>query len=153
VLFALIGAVLLSMDRDLPSKRKMNEDMGVTTEKYVRKPLYVDAVRVTAQNFDDIAAWCEGEVLTEEIPGRGMTKKYIKVAVENAKYDWQKKAFIGDWLLCTERDGKPSYKVYKSKAFQAAFDFVGPMPVGGRVGSQCEKHVCRQRRSGDNLWW
>src|SRR5437868_14678023 len=94
--------------------------MGVDTQKHIRKPLYVDAVRVTPQNFDEIAAWCQGEVLTEEVPGTGVTKKFIKVRVHNPKNPRQTKAFIGDWLLYTER----GYKVYTNKAFRAAFDLV-----------------------------
>jgi hypothetical protein len=95
--------------------------MGVNTQKYIRKPLYVDAVRVTAQNFDEIVAWCQGEVLTEEVEGTGTTKKFIKVRVHNPKNPRQTKAFIGDWLLYTER----GYKVYTNKAFRGAFDLVG----------------------------
>ena len=31
------------------------------TTKYVRKPLYVDAVQITEENFDDAVRWCFGE--------------------------------------------------------------------------------------------
>jgi hypothetical protein len=89
----------------------------ITTQKYVRKPLYVDAVRVTSANFDDIVAWCQGEVDQDEVPGKG-TKKHIKVRVHNPKNPRQTKAFVGDWLLYTER----GYKVYTNKAFHASFD-------------------------------
>lgn len=95
--------------------------MGVETQKYIRKPLYVDAVRVNPQNFDEIVAWCQGEVQTEEVEGTGTTKKFIKVRVHNPKNPRQTKAFIGDWILYTER----GYKVYTNKAFRAAFDLVG----------------------------
>ncbi len=86
----------------------------VDTEKYIRKPLYVDAVRVTNANFDEIATWCQGEVLDEN------GKRYIKVRVHNPKVPRQTKAFVGDWLLYTER----GYKVYTNKAFHASFDLV-----------------------------
>ena len=44
------------------------ENTSITT-KYVRKPLYVDAVQVTEQNFADIARWCFGEIgNTDESP-------------------------------------------------------------------------------------
>jgi hypothetical protein len=94
--------------------------MGVNTQRYIRKPLYVDAVRVSAQNFDEIVTWCQGEVQTDEQPGSGTTKKFIKVRVHNPKNPRQTKAFIGDWILYTER----GYKVYTNKAFRAAFDLV-----------------------------
>ena len=93
--------------------------MGVDTEKYIRKPLYVDAVRVTAQNFNDCVEWSMGEMELEERPGGDM-RKFIKVRVHNPKNPRQTKAFIGDWLLYTDR----GFKVYTNKAFRQAFDLV-----------------------------
>jgi len=94
--------------------------MGVTTTQYIRKPLYVDAIRVTGGNFDEIAAWCLGEVQQDEVPGKGTGKKFIRVRVHNPKNPRQTKAFVGDWLLYTER----GYKVYTNKAFHESFDEV-----------------------------
>lgn len=89
--------------------------MGVETQTFIRKPLYVDAVRVDASNFDEIASWCQGEVMTED---GDATKRYIKVRVHNPKNPRQTRAFVGDWILYTER----GYKVYTNKAFRNAFD-------------------------------
>lgn len=94
--------------------------MSVTTTKYIRKPLYVAAVRVTAANFDEIANWCQGEVQQDDIPDKGSGKKYIRVRVHNPKNVRQTQAFVGDWLLYTER----GYKVYTNKAFRSSFDEV-----------------------------
>lgn len=88
--------------------------MSVTTTRYVRKPLFVDAVRITEVNFEEIAAWCQGEISQDE----ETNKKYIKIRVHNPKNPRQTKAFAGDWLLYTER----GYKVYTSKAFHGSFD-------------------------------
>jgi hypothetical protein len=96
--------------------------MSVTTTQYIRKPLYVDAMRITGANFDEVAAWCQGEVQQDEIPGKGTGKKYIRVRVHNPKNSRQTKAFVGDWLLYTER----GYKVYTNKAFHDSFDEVDP---------------------------
>lgn len=96
------------------------------TEKFVRKPLYVDAVRVTEENFIDIARWCFGEIgnidetpidHTAEVQP---TKQFIHVRVHNPKNSRQTRAFVGDWILYTER----GYKVYTTKAFEANFDKV-----------------------------
>ena len=90
------------------------------TEKYVRKPLFVDAVQVTEDNFADIARWCFGEICnidetpTTEAQGIEPAKQYIHVRVHNPKNQRQTKAFVGDWILYTER----GYKVYTTKAFQ-----------------------------------
>jgi hypothetical protein len=96
------------------------------TRKYVRKPLYVDAVQVTEENFSDIARWCFGEIGNiDETPvdkskDAEPTKQYIHVRVHNPKNSRQTRAFVGDWILYTER----GYKVYTTKAFTANFDLV-----------------------------
>ncbi|HYQ97324.1 MAG TPA: hypothetical protein VEO92_03070, partial [Candidatus Nitrosocosmicus sp.] len=94
--------------------------MPITTQRYIRKPLYVDAVRITAANFEEIAAWCQGDIQHEDVPGKGTSKKFIRVRVQNPKNPRQTKAFVGDWILYTET----GYKVYTVKAFHAAFDKV-----------------------------
>ena len=93
--------------------------MSVTTTRHVRKPLFVDAVRITDANFEDIAKWCQGEIQQDDAPvGTSTGKKFIKIRVHNPKNPRQTKAFVGDWLLYTER----GYKVYTNKAFHASFD-------------------------------
>lgn len=96
------------------------------TEKYVRKPLFVDAVQVSEENFADVARWCFGEIhnIDESTVDTSAdvepSKQYIHVRVHNPKNPRQTKAFVGDWILYTER----GYKVYTTKAFQANFDKV-----------------------------
>lgn len=90
------------------------------TEKYIRKPLYVDAIRVTEENFNDVLSWCEGTVETES-GGPREGKPFIKVNVHGVpKSQRQTKAFYGDWLLHTER----GFKVYTDNAFRASFNSV-----------------------------
>lgn len=105
--------------------------MTVSTEQYIRKPLYVDAIRVTSSNFDEVADWCQGRVLEEDEPGKG-SKKFIRVRVHNPINPKQTKAFVGDWLLYTEK----GYKIYTNTAFKASFDEVDdedPDPHGGQT--------------------
>ncbi len=104
--------------------------MTIETQQFIRKPLYVDAVRITPVNFNEISTWCQGEQQYE--PSDDPTKpgkKYIKVRVHNPKNIRQSKAFVGDWLLYTER----GYKVYTNKAFHAAFDKVESTLSGSSV--------------------
>jgi hypothetical protein len=96
----------------------------INTVKYVRKPLYVDAVQITEENFSDLAKWCQAEVyfkddhekmsIDEEYDPKAM---YIRVRVHNPKSIRQTQGFVGDWILYTER----GYKIYTQKAFKAAF--------------------------------
>lgn len=104
--------------------------MEITTEKYVRKPLYVDAVRVTKENFDAVAAWCTGEVQTDPTTNRN-DKRFIRVAVNHPKYPRQTQAFVGDWILYTER----GYKVYTNKNFRSTFD----RHIGERILEQVKE--------------
>lgn len=111
----------LRASRDLRSRMTLSKgmtdrNMTIETQKYIRKPLYVDAVRVTVDNFEDIATWCQGEIRQDETPGSN--KRYIKVRVQYPMNPRQTKAFVGDWILYTDR----GYKVYLNKAFQMAFD-------------------------------
>jgi hypothetical protein len=89
----------------------------IVTQKFVRKPLFVDAVRVTTANFEELAAWCQGEIVRDE-KQTGHRKRHIKVRVHNPKHPRQSKAFVGDWILYTDK----GYKVYTNMAFRQSFD-------------------------------
>lgn len=114
--------------------------MSLATKKYLRNPLEVDAVRVGTDNFEAIAKWCEGEILTEggdalKAPG----KSFIKIWVHNPLNQRQMKAFVGDWILKSEM----GFKIYTNRAFQAAFspaaDVQYPRMDGGFIviGPDC----------------
>jgi len=101
----------------------------VQTVKYVRKPLYVEAVQVTADNFMNVADWCQaligqkgGEAGHEDRPNDGFqvdpSRHYIRIRVHNPQSKKQTMAFVGDWILYTEQ----GYKIYTDRAFQANFD-------------------------------
>lgn len=103
----------------------------VVTSKYVRKPLYVDAVQVTAENFTDVILWCQGDVgfndssdykRLDEVSNVDPSKQFIRIRVHNPLYIRQTKAYVGDWILYTDR----GYKIYTEKAFKENFD---PIPT------------------------
>lgn len=84
------------------------------THKFARKPFYVDAVRVSEANIEEVAQWCDGAVETEE------NQRYVKVKVLRPLNDRQTQAFIGDWVLFAGT----GFKVYTTKAFDKAFEKV-----------------------------
>jgi len=105
--------------------------MPPTTEKYYRKPLVVDALQVTPENFGAVADWCHGTImyksdytplpLVDDMVLRAEIdpdNQYIHVRVLSPKNVRQTRAFVGDWVLSTEL----GYKVYKEKAFRNSFD-------------------------------
>jgi hypothetical protein len=101
------------------------------SEMYVRKPLYVEAVQVTIENFLDVARWCFGEIKNkDETPvdfsqGPEPKNQYIQVRVANPKNAKQSKAYVGDWILFTKHG--QGFKVYTPKAFYASFVKVDPV--------------------------
>lgn len=97
----------------------------VVATKYVRKPLYVDAVQVTEENFEAVAKWCMGDITrndgAENPTYQGEPKAHhIRIRVHNPQSQRQTKAFVGDWILYTDR----GYKIYTEKAFKDNFDQV-----------------------------
>lgn len=105
--------------------------MAIKTERYIRKPLIVDAVQVTEDNFMEIALWAGGRIMNNdgtEPDGPLDTKtQHIHIRVHNAKTPRQQRAFVGDWILYTNR----GYKVYTPKAFKHAFDKYDPEKGSG----------------------
>lgn len=102
---------------------------NISTTKYVRKPLYVEAVQITDENFLEVVDWCSAlvgaqgsERGTETRPAAGVeldpSKHYIRIRVHNPQSQRQTMAFVGDWILYTDR----GYKIYTDKAFQANFE-------------------------------
>lgn len=95
--------------------------MTIVTTKYVRKPLIVDAVQVTADNFEELANWCQGSIVnndkSEPVDVVDPSSQHIHVRVHNPRSERQTKAFVGDWILYTER----GYKIYNTKAFTMTF--------------------------------
>lgn len=90
--------------------------MTIKTEKFVRKPFYIDAVQVTSENVKDVAEWCQGEVRKVE-NAKSVTEKYVKVHVHRPLNERQTKAFAGDWVLYAGS----GFKVYTPKAFITSF--------------------------------
>lgn len=101
--------------------------MDIETQRYMHTPppLYVDAVRVTAENMEAVAAWCDGKIeeLDEKDVPPKFSKEYIQVRVINPRSFRQTQAFVGDWVL----KGSSGFKVYSNGAFGRAFTQVEPV--------------------------
>lgn len=93
--------------------------------KFARKPFFVDAVRVTSENMERVAEWCQGDVNT--INTDNGEEKYVKVRVHRPLTDRQTQAFVGDWILYAGT----GFKVYTPKAFEKSFEEV---PNGTHIG-------------------
>lgn len=102
------------------------DSIMVNTAKYVRKPFEVQAVQVTEENFEDVASWCGGTIVTTRAPKEAdeltetEEKRYIKVNVSRPLNERQTQAFVGDWLLEAEK----GLKVYADGPFTRNFALV-----------------------------
>jgi hypothetical protein len=85
------------------------------THKFARKTFYVDAVRLSEANFQEVTEWCKGEIKQDDA---GHT--YISVETYRPLDERQTRAYVGDWVLFAGS----GYKVYTSKAFEKAFEKV-----------------------------
>lgn len=89
----------------------------IKTNSYARKPLHVKAVQVSPENISEVSAWCKGVLMSNNLPSGG-SAPFIKVDVHRPMNERQTKAFVGDFILQSER----GFKVYTEKAFYNSFD-------------------------------
>lgn len=87
-------------------------------QKFKRNPFYVDAVKVTVDNMDEVAAWCQGKVQILGMPDGSEPETFIKIKVFRPANERQTKAFPGDWVLHAGR----GFKVYQDEAFLRDFE-------------------------------
>lgn len=87
----------------------------IKTVRYERIPFEVDAIRITDNNFHDVARWCGGNVIT--ILEDGVEKKCIKVRVRRRINIRQTRGFVGDWILRSNG----GFMVYLDAAFSDCF--------------------------------
>ncbi len=86
--------------------------MAIETKRFARKPFYIEAVQVTAENIVQVSDWCRGAVMDKG------PNSYIKVGVLRPMNSRQTKAFVGDWVLYAGT----SFKVYTVTAFENSFE-------------------------------
>lgn len=92
--------------------------MALDIKTFRRKPLFVEAVTVTAENMREVASWCGGKVRIDDSDEPTKGQQYIKVKVKRPLNDRQTRAYINDKVL---RAGS-SFKVYTPKAFSVSFE-------------------------------
>jgi hypothetical protein len=93
----------------------------IQTIQYIRKPVIVDAIQVTEENFDELVPWCGGTIHQTSSD----SQKFIRVDVHTPKNARQTKAFVSDWILCTDT----GFKIYTDKAFKETFNVYTPITI------------------------
>jgi len=98
----------------------------VTTKKFVRVPLYVDAAQVSETIMEELAEWAGGEIMETDERNRGV-EKFIYIDVHSPMNERQKMAFAGDWVLSTDK----GFKVYTNEAFKRMFEPASEVMIFG----------------------
>jgi hypothetical protein len=103
---------------------EVTKTTDLPTARYMRNPIYVDAIQVNPGNMKDVAEWCGGSILlTSSKPRVGKNDKFapntpfIKVNSQNTIRVRQTMAFAGDWVTKTATD----YKVHTDDSFHRNF--------------------------------
>ncbi len=93
--------------------------MSLLPTRYQRKPFYVQAVQVTADNLEEVAEWCAGQIRhTKPNPAENVpSAPYVKVCVLNPRSERLTRAYVGDWVV---RAGS-GFKIYPDKSFNESF--------------------------------
>lgn len=90
--------------------------------QYTRKPFPVDAVQVSLQNIEEVAAWCKGTV--EQVPTRMLGTQTLLPCIKiQGQGENREKQFVAS-LGCFIVELKGSYRVYKPAQFEASFDLL-----------------------------
>jgi len=84
----------------------------IQTTRFVRKPLFVDAVQVTAENLEKLAELCGGTI------GRKGHRQFIRLYLQYVRTPRQTVAFPGDWITKVG----DTFKVWTNKSFRETFD-------------------------------
>jgi len=81
--------------------------------QFVRKPEFITGIQVTKVNIHDVAQWCKGVVIDHD------TNHFILVPVINPKTHTASRAYIGAWVVQTD---KGVFRVYRSKDLNRGFE-------------------------------
>lgn len=110
------------------------EEPKLETKTYSRRPFEVEAIRVTEKNFEDVAAWCGGNIceVKEHQPTMDslqgdVIRRYIHLEVDRPLTPRQSQAYVGDWILFASK----GFKVYANRPFMKNFELVEPKLQSG----------------------
>ena len=104
--------------------------MTVQTTTYQKNPFRVEAVQVTAENMEAVAAWCGGQINTIFDRAKNTQKFYIQVDVVRPWSKRQTRGYVGDWIL----QAGSGFKVYQDAGFRKSFfraDMLEPCEASG----------------------
>lgn len=115
----------MSYTTETPSvdDKKTRTPKKIVTTTFQRKPFDVEAVLVTEENFEDIAAWTDGKIITvtdaqTSMPLGVKDQRYIQVDVNRPLTPRQAQAHVGDYVVYASR----GFKIYANRTFHKNFE-------------------------------
>lgn len=85
-------------------------------ETWVRNTFSVEAVRVTEENMQKVANWCDGRIYGRQNLNEPL-KLYVQFDAVGYSKHYAAKAFVGDWVIRV--DGH--FKHYTDNSFRRAY--------------------------------
>jgi hypothetical protein len=81
----------------------------------MRRPFFVKSVKVTEDNIDLVAEWCDGAVVDDG------ERLFIRVPVEGARNVRQTEAHVDYWVVRSKSRGIVTFKVYRQPWLERDF--------------------------------
>jgi hypothetical protein len=89
--------------------------------RYMRVPFFVTGHRVTEENMEAVARWCEGSIIETG------NRRFIRVPIANVRNVKQTEAHIGDHVLKSDFSGRFVFKVEKDEWIGQRFIQIGEL--------------------------
>jgi len=82
--------------------------------KYRKKPIVIEAMQLTVDNFDQVLTWCKGERVYKNIP-----VEFQEIAIDTL--EGRMRAELGDYVICGVQG---EFYPCKPSIFEATYDKV-----------------------------
>lgn len=82
----------------------------------MRVPFFVLGVQVTEDTMDEIATWCQGNVIRENTD-----RPFVRVPVDRTIHRRQTEAYVGHWVTMSIQGSEKSFKVFTNDYLNRQF--------------------------------
>lgn len=103
-------------------------------EEWERKTFRIQAVQVTEEDMEEIAAWCDGRIYIKKDEGEDPAF-YIQFTAIHHKQKQTMKAFVGDWITWSGS----SFHHYKDSSFRKGYQLRGDLE--SRIAEEIQNRI------------
>jgi hypothetical protein len=87
------------------------------TKTFVPRSFPIEGIEVKADNIEEVAKWCFGDVRSGSKKKEGPVEKYIKIRVYRLQDKSESRAFVGDTILYFAS----GFKVFTRAQFEKSY--------------------------------